>query len=269
MPVIKYRYGAPGPAPSSYIGPLARTGPDRLETALSNFTSTRSLPSSELVDAKIEFDLAQGTRHVFTGARIWKTSRYPSYKSRRTLQLEGGPEQSLAIESEVDPGIVDYRTQPFSMSFSLSGATKIYTPDFIRLRGDGQIEVIEIKARKEDFLKDGYIDKLNQAGLILNAIGWQFYRIVRSGKPSNSFFDQNINFIQHCRFVELPEHLSAHLLMAVATHSTTTLTCSNAIKLLGGGLLGRSRLFKSMVCGITTFDISKPLTLQTSIYAAT
>jgi hypothetical protein len=268
MSILKYRRGVSAPAPESYVGPLMQAGPDRLEAALSNLTSGRSLPPSELLDAKIKFDLERGSRHVFTGAKIWKTSRYPSQKARRTLEIEGGPEQLLAMESEVDVGITDYRTQPFTMTFSMSGSAQVYTPDFIRLRADGQIEIIEVKARMQDFLKEGYIEKLLGAENIFNAIGWSFLHVVRDGHSSHSFFDQNVNFIQHCRFVDLPEVLSARLCIAARAKSGPSLTYSGAVEILGGGHLGQSRLFKSIVCRLVSCDISQPLALDTPIYLA-
>ena len=61
-----------------------------------------------------------------------------------TIWWESQIERDYIYLLEIDPSVLSYKGQPFSMSYSDGGVLKTYTPDFLVIRPDGQ-QVVEVK----------------------------------------------------------------------------------------------------------------------------
>jgi hypothetical protein len=81
-----------------------------------------------------------------------KSGVFPSAKLRRLVQFDSELELLMLSQLDIDPRIIDYKEQPFTIPYTVGREAHEYTPDVIVQLEDGRAFVMEMKPA--EFLGD-------------------------------------------------------------------------------------------------------------------
>lgn len=103
-----------------------------------------------------------------------------SHKLQRMMFAESRLERDALYMQEFDESVVAYVTQPETFGYQLHGKARVYTPDMLIKRLDGQYQFVEVKP--EDKTKDEeFVDKfLFLQHLFATEIGIPLYLLTDS-----------------------------------------------------------------------------------------
>lgn len=259
------------PVTPSWIGNTKRpkagvqTLADRLSMALHGQTD---VPTS-LSTGDVEVDLdAHKFRRPVTGRRPWVTGVFPSRKTGRPIEYESMNEAALIKEMEVDPGVRDFRSQAVRFTFAIDGKQRHYTADFLRLRNDNSIEVIEIKSDPQAVLKDtAYLDKLQRVHAICGALGWTFSVYFGRDLRADNVFNFNIHALG--LHVNVPLARSdIGTAMRLAERREARATLGELIDLYGNAQQGAAKALALIGRGVVNTDLTLRLTRSSLVTAA-
>lgn len=162
-------------------------------------------------------DLQAGARIVYTAdgkpvrpiaprSRL-PVGRYNSRKAGRALHHQsrgeghvGGEKLALMI-NEIDPAVVDFRSQHIRFDLLLGGAMRSYFPDIVSLMHDGTIKVIEVKQDTRALADSDYGAKIEAVRSVCSDLGWLFEIWTARDMAPCSRTRDNIRQIQMERFV--------------------------------------------------------------------
>lgn len=94
----------------------------------------------------LRMDQVARARRVITRSPTRTVGRFPSAKSRRSVHWESQLERDFVYLLEFDLAVLEYREQPETISLSVEGVARRYTPDFLVRTAAGHI-VYEVKPR--------------------------------------------------------------------------------------------------------------------------
>lgn len=75
--------------------------------------------------------------------------KFASYKNARTIMCESTLEFDACFHLEYSSSIISFESQPTGIEYQMNGKIHRYTPDFKVVKGNGEIEFIEIKPSKK------------------------------------------------------------------------------------------------------------------------
>jgi hypothetical protein len=136
-------------------------------------------------------------------------------KQGRLIQFESEQEHKLILLLERDPTVVDYISQPETLSFrDANGRQRIYTPDFQVWRTDGRIELHEVtvEARRQNHLS--LQEREAMAQNVCQQRGWQYVLHTDYTLPSGYYY-ANLDFLSPFR---AQTYADAHLASWWLTH---------------------------------------------------
>lgn len=243
-----------------------RKGPRTLADALSADKSNGPAYETAISTGLVSVDLDDLTfRRPVTGRRQWVTGSYASPKTGRSNQYECMNEAVFIKHSEVDPGVIDFRSQPAQIRFPLGNRTRIYTPDFMRLLQGGTIEVVEVKSNILALNSNkGYLEKLNRVSEICKKLGWKFSVYYGEEFRASNVFNFNINALyQNLNHTVYPAEISAAIRIIEASGGTAH--AADLVSIWGAQQLGIASLLKLIGRGVLVTDLSKKLSIYSLI----
>ena len=166
-------------------------------------------------------DLTGGSRVVWTAngepvRQILPRSRLPvgRYNSRKAGRMlhhqsrghgkVGGEKLALMI-CEIDPAVVDYRSQHVRFDLVLNGKSHAYFPDVLKLRHDGTVVVVEVKKDGKWQSDPEYRMKIDAVADVCAELGWGFEVWTDSVMAATTRVRENIAQIQMQRFVAIDD----------------------------------------------------------------
>ena len=202
-------------------------------------------------------------RSIITGRKKIVTGVYASRKAGRSLPYESMNERAFFMHCEVDPGVLDYRAQPFRLEFLLNGAKRVYIPDCLRLMSDGAVEVVEIKNDRRALRDPDYALKVGTATNIFEAVGWRFRVIYRRElfEPASRWLA--IYDVQSWRSASFTQ--SEVFQVVAAFRNRATVELGALARRLGGIGEGIAKLKAMAVSRIVALDLSGPIGLNTRV----
>lgn len=203
-------------------------------------------------------------RSIVTGRRVMVTGFYNSRKAGRALPYEGMNELALLKCSEVDPRVVDYRSQPFRFEFVIRGLKRVYIADCVRLLADGTVEVIEVKGDARQLAVHGYAEKLQAVLEVCEGLGWRFRTITQKQlfKPAHVF--ANVNEIQSRRMVRFSQ-VEAYRAVEALEQVGGEATLGYLVEMLGNTPRDLAITKAMMVQRLIAIDISVPLSASSQV----
>lgn len=120
-------------------------------------------------------------------------------KQGHLVQFESEQERKLILLLERDPLVVDYVSQPETLTFTDGkGRHRKYTPDFQVWRSNGQIELHEVTVQARRESRDSLQEREVAAQLICQKRGWQY--VVHTDRTLPSGFEYaNLDFLSAFR----------------------------------------------------------------------
>ena len=85
------------------------------------------------------------TRRLDRHSRIKPSIAFSSHKLQRMVYAESRLERDALYMLEFDDSVVAYVTQPETFGYQLHGKARVYTPDILIKRKDGQYQFVEVK----------------------------------------------------------------------------------------------------------------------------
>lgn len=146
------------------------------------------------------FPLREVTLSAFNGAVPWRLPRYRHGQKNRPglywavtekvhVPYESLTELVMLLSSDRDPDVVHILAQPFRL-FINQPRGKSYVPDFLTVRDDGSVEVVEVKPLHK--MKDPRTSATVDWGRgIIEAHGWS-YLVVHEPNPQLGY---NLRFL--------------------------------------------------------------------------
>lgn len=108
-------------------------------------------------------------------------------KHGNIIQAESFNESKLIILLERDPTVIDYISQPETISFiTLEGRHRRYTPDFKVWRADGRIELHEVTLAERRAARESLREREAAARLIYQSYGWHYIVHTEHDLPSGA-----------------------------------------------------------------------------------
>jgi hypothetical protein len=167
----------------------------------------------------------------------------------------GGEKLALMI-CEIEPAVVDFRSQHIRFDLLLDGAPRAYFPDIITLMHDGSIVVVEVK-------KDGRwqsdVDYRNKIGTVRDLctdLGWRFEVWTQTRMAPCSRVRDNIAQIQMQRFIGIDEVQSSMVERALEANGGALSV--GRIKRTLGGVLGAADFVRGLMCrGVLTLPLDE------------
>jgi TnsA endonuclease N terminal len=98
--------------------------------------------------------------------------KFPSLKMGKTVWWESQLEQDYIYLLEFDPDVTSYQEQPQTISYTLNGKKRRYTPDFFVHRGCKR-QIIEVKP-EDQITKEKNVLLFNSVAPIFNREGYEF-----------------------------------------------------------------------------------------------
>lgn len=203
-------------------------------------------------------------RGQITGAKTIRTVAYSSKKNREARYGEGATEIERIKEEEVKTQIVKAIAQPCRIHALLRGRDTwdIHIPDFSNLLDTGERVLIDAKRNWSDFRKPDGQRQSFLGELAAEALGYRYERIVL-GSMGDQVRRDNVDEIQACRFVHVPDHLAARAASAVAKGP---ISLGNLADLLHP-VNGRSLVYSLMVRRIVEIDLDSRLSRRSECIA--
>lgn len=173
----------------------------------------------------------------------------------------GGEKLALMI-NEIDPAVVDFRSQHLRFDLLLGGAMRSYFPDIVSLMHDGTIRVIEVKKDTRAFEDRAYNAKIEVVGSVCSDLGWLFEIWTARDMAPCSRARDNIRQIQMERFVSIDD-VQKLLVQRAFDKNQGCLDVGQIKRLLGGGP-GAGSLVSGLMChGLLVLPLSQRITDDT------
>ena len=197
-------------------------------------------------------------RGQITGKKTIRTICFPSKKTQRARFGEGAAEIERIEDEEVGCEFVDGIAQPCRVEALMETKTGtawfVHIPDFATLMSSGERILLDAKRNWSDFRSDLGRRQSVLGRLAADALGYRYERIIL-GSAGSEVRRRNVNEIQACRFVNVPDHLVARASIAMSKGS---ISLGNLAALLHP-INGRSMAFALMVRRIVEIDLESPL----------
>jgi len=140
-----------------------------------------------------------------------RVGKYNSIKAGRLLAHESrgsgyvGGEKLALMLCEINPQVVDMRTQHLRFDLLIGDAIHSYVPDIVMLMDDGSLVVVEVK--KDDAWKSDefYAEKIRLAALVCAEVGVEFEVWTDAKMVPTRRVRENVVAIQTARTVEYDE----------------------------------------------------------------
>ena len=178
--------------------------------------------------------------------------RYNSRKAGRMLHHQsrghghvGGEKLALMI-NEIDPAVVDFRSQHIRFDLLVDGAARCYFPDILSLMHDGTIAVIEVKKDMRALSAPDYAAKIDEVRAVCSDLGWRFEVWTERDMAPCPRVRDNIRQIQMERFVSIDD--VQVLLVRRAFHEHGGRLSVGQIKRVLGGAPGAMGLVAGLMC---------------------
>lgn len=209
--------------------------------------------------AEVTIDLSsRGLRSVRKGAYLSRISYLPSIKSKLALQAESIPERWVQYFSEIDPGVLDIRTQ----AALIQGPMGKITFDALRLTKSGSIQFVEVKGSERNVGNARYREKLEWAREVCEELGFEFVLAITDGLVGQNVLAHNVRQLIGHRFVELPARALAICNLLLATGRTTI---GDLFQKLGGDNHARAQILALIGRGHIYCDFTRKLTSGTIV----
>ncbi|WP_140985833.1 TnsA endonuclease N-terminal domain-containing protein [Asticcacaulis tiandongensis] len=213
--------------------------------------------------AKVSINLSPlGVRAVRASAHINRVSYMPLVTSGIALQAESDPERWFLYTSDIDPGVVDIRTQCVAVEFIYDEKMRRYTLDVLRLTRSGNIQAVEVKSSLESIRRPAYLEKLNIVREILEGLGIEFIVATTNKLIGKNVLAHNIQSLVSHRFVRIePRTLATCNLLLEGNNKTL----GQLLTALGTSPTGRAQLLSLIARKHVYCDISRRLTASTIV----
>lgn len=207
-------------------------------------------------------DLSQGTRIVWTAdgqpvrhiaprSRL-PVGRYNSRKAGRSLHHQsrghgwvGGEKLALMI-CEINPAVVDFRSQHIRFDLTIDGKPRAYFPDIVALMHDGTIAVVEVKKDDRWQSDPDYRFKIDVVRAICADLGWRFEVWTQASMAPSARVRENIAQIQMQRFISI-DALQGLLIEQAFAEAEGELRIGRISEVLGG-IAGASDIARGLMC---------------------
>ena len=266
----KYTYSAP---PSAWRGqdivPGVRTLPSFDDAVRGSFVSSSQSSKNGAGPWGGRVVLStngQDIRNPVTGRKFHVTGVYPSRKAGRSVRHESMHELAFIQISEVDPGVVDYRTQYLRFEFLIDGRLRTYIPDAVRLLSSGSIEVIEVKRDVSGLRDPEYKLKIQEAGRICQTLGWRFDVVMGLDLKAGNAFSANVQYVQSRRHTPVSQAEQFHVHELVWQEGGRA-PLGKITEALGGGVIGLAKAASLMCRRRLSIDLVAPLVADTCVHA--
>jgi hypothetical protein len=215
----------------------------------------------------------QPVRQIAPRSRL-PVGRYNSRKAGRMLPHQsrghgsvGGEKLALMI-CEIDPAVVDFRSQHIRFDLLAGGAMRTYFPDIVSLMHDGTIAVIEVKKNACWQTDPVYSNKIDTVGGICADLGWDFQVWTQSGMAPSPRVRDNIAQIQMQRFVGIDDVQSQ--MVARALQSSEGRLTVGEIKCVLGSEGGTGDVVRGLMCrGLLRLPLDEQISDKTIATAFT
>jgi hypothetical protein len=199
--------------------------------------------------------------------------RFPSVKTRRTQPFDAMLQRAEMHNCEADPTVTDYLAEPHRVEIHSPMGKLTYFPDLMRVRSNGDVEVLEIKKSLDEVSRDPrYQYKLDCARSIYEWQGWSFQILAAEdieGEPRRS----NAASIA----LDRSTHVSTAQRMTIANaiaDNGGVLDMGEAIAVLGESgsydcNAGRARLNALIVHRFVEVDIGRRLNIHSPVRMVT
>ncbi|MEP3072643.1 hypothetical protein [Maricaulis sp.] len=138
------------------------------------------------------------------GRRARYVGNFASIKAGRSLPWESGAERIGLERAEVDPHRIDFRAQPFRLSWYNGHRQISYTPDRLDLNSNGELECVEVKSDRQALWKPEMVEKLGLVRGLLHAVDVGFKVEFASELVRSSGADFVARVLHHRRTVLEP-----------------------------------------------------------------
>lgn len=216
--------------------------------------------------ARIVFSTTGGPlRTIITGTKLRPTGIYHSAKTGHAQPYESQAELLFMHQCEADHKVVAWLAQPHRLEMFVEGTTLIYFPDFSVLYDDDREEVVEIKRDKVREISGDLVAKHNRAESIYRSADVSF-RVVDLSDLRVEPRHSNAEEIQrHARTLFFQREVF-WLTELVHRNPSGTIPFSQAIEVLGGGVLGKKKLCAMIVRRYFGLDLDARLTDNTPVF---
>lgn len=213
----------------------------------------------------------QPVRHIAPRSRL-PVGRYNSRKAGRMLHHQsrgngsvGGEKLALMI-CEIDPAIVDFRSQHIRFDLQIDGMERSYFPDIVTLMHDGTIVVVEVK-KDDHWQRDlAYRSKIATVRGVCEDLGWRFEIWTQSSMAPSARVRDNIAQIQMQRFIGIDE--TQGLMVERALKKNDGQLTIREIGRALGGVLGAGDFARGLMCrGMLSLPLDE-LVCETTIVSA-
>lgn len=186
--------------------------------------------------------------------------KFPSLKMNTTVIWESQLERDCIYLLEIDPDVIAYRSQPFTIAYDNRDKRKKYTPDFLVERKSYR-QIVEVKP--ESKVKEfSQTNRFRQAANFCLVHDLEFVIITEKTIKVQPRLD-NIKLLHRYARVSVPWHSYANCLDYF--DSVITSTISEAEKELRAKRITYSCLLKLLWSGFLLTDMMQPITAQSLV----
>lgn len=186
--------------------------------------------------------------------------KFPSLKMNRVIWWESQLERDYIYLLEIDPEVLSYGEQPFTISYTDKGKPRKYTPDFIVTRPQ-KTQIVEVKqSNRADSEKN--ISLFRKIAPICLANNQEFVVVTEQ----MILLQPRLNNIKLLyKYARVPLSLSNYLDCLQYFHSTEPIRLLDAERDLKVRGNNRSLLLRLLWCGFLETDLMQPINAESLI----
>jgi TnsA endonuclease N terminal len=186
--------------------------------------------------------------------------KFPSLKMSTTIWWESQLERDYIYLLEIDPDVLSYCEQPFTMTYPSQGKLKRYTPDFLVTRSQSQ-QIVEVKPERLAHAEKN-LQLWRQIAPIAIANNREFFvvteKMIRVQPRLN-----NIKLLY--KYAKVPLSFNNYLDCLEYFQNNKSLSLINAEQHLRALGISRSLLLRLLWSGVLVTDLMTPINSESLI----
>lgn len=186
--------------------------------------------------------------------------KFPSLKMNAVIWWESQLERDYIYLLEIDPEVLSYGEQPFTISYTDKGKPRRYTPDFVVTRPK-KTQVVEVKPSNQAQTEKN-LNLFRKIAPICTANNQEFVVVTELRIRVQPRLN-NIKLLY--KYARVPLSLSNYLDCLQYFHSTEPIRLLNAERDLKERGINRSLLLRLLWCGFLVTDLMQPLNAESLI----
>lgn len=199
--------------------------------------------------------MAVGARRITNRGSLKVIGKFPSLKMNTAIWWESQLERDYIYLLEIDPDVLSYQGQPFTITYDSLDKRRKYTPDFL-LERKGSRQIVEVKPdnKVEEFQNTR---RFQQAANFCSAYNLEFVVVTEKTIRVQPRLD-NIKLLHRYARVALSWH--NYIDCSEYFRSVETSSLLEAEKNLKAKGVTRNYLLRLLWSGFLSTDLMKPIT---------